>query len=302
MEPTEIARVAVRLPPFWPEQPDVWFAQAEAQFSLAGITNERTKFHHIIAQLDHRYAAEVRDIITSPPQQDPYTQLRTELLNRLSPSGEQRLRQLLTPEAMGDRKPSQYLRHLRSLAPNASDDLLRTVWTSQLPRDIQIALAAQPVVQLDAAALCADRITEAVSRPALASIGTLTNAELATQMKELSGRMGALNTEWNRRSSPRDRSSSPRDRPSSPRDRPSSPRDRPSSWRDSPSHTRDRHYSTWDRRSSSRDRRSSPGSRRSFTRSPSRHGTSTTPCWYHRRFGDRAQNCSPPCTYSQQGN
>jgi hypothetical protein len=139
--------VAVRLPPFWAEQPDVWFAQAEAQFSLAGITTERTKFHHVISQLDHRYAAEVRDIIISPPQQDPYTSLRTALLDQLSPSEEQRFRQLLKPEAIGDRKPSQYLRHLRSLAPDASDKLLRTVWTSQLPRDIQITLSAQHDIQ-----------------------------------------------------------------------------------------------------------------------------------------------------------
>jgi hypothetical protein len=88
-QPAEIERVSVRLPPFWAEQRAVWFAQGEAQFSLAGISNERTKFHHIISQLDHRYAAEVEDIIISPPQQDPYTKLRTELLNRLSPSREQ---------------------------------------------------------------------------------------------------------------------------------------------------------------------------------------------------------------------
>jgi hypothetical protein len=55
----ETARVAVRLPPFWAEELDVWFAQAEAQFSLAGITTEGTKFHHVISQLDYRYAAEV---------------------------------------------------------------------------------------------------------------------------------------------------------------------------------------------------------------------------------------------------
>jgi hypothetical protein len=44
----------------------VWFAQAQAQFSLAGITHKRTKFHHVISQLDQRYAAEVEYIITSP--------------------------------------------------------------------------------------------------------------------------------------------------------------------------------------------------------------------------------------------
>jgi hypothetical protein len=38
----EISRVAVRLPPFWPERSAVWFSQADAQFSLAGISNERT--------------------------------------------------------------------------------------------------------------------------------------------------------------------------------------------------------------------------------------------------------------------
>jgi hypothetical protein len=187
MEPTnmqsmEIARVAVRLPSFWGEQPDVWFAQAKAQFSLAGITAERTKFHYVISQLDQRYAAEVRDIITSPPQQDPYTTLRTALLDRLSPSGDQRFRQLLMPEAIGDRKPSQYLWHLRSLAPDALDKLLRTIWTNKLPRDIQITLAAQPDVPLDAAARCADRITEAVSRPVLTSIGTPTTADLVKQI------------------------------------------------------------------------------------------------------------------------
>jgi hypothetical protein len=68
----------------WAERPAVWFAQAEAQFSLAGISTEITKFYHVISQLDHRYAAEVEDVITSPPQQDPYTKLRTELLKTLS--------------------------------------------------------------------------------------------------------------------------------------------------------------------------------------------------------------------------
>jgi hypothetical protein len=110
----------------------VWFTQAEVQFFLAGISRQRTKFFHVISQLDHRYAAELEDINTSPPERDPYTMLRTELVRRLSPSREQRIRQFLTLE-MGDRKPSQFLRHLRSLAPDVPDDFLHTIWSSRLP-------------------------------------------------------------------------------------------------------------------------------------------------------------------------
>jgi hypothetical protein len=53
---------------------------------------------------------------------------------------------------MGESKPSQLLRHVRSLAPDVPDYLLRTIWTSQLPRDVQITLASQPDVELDAEA------------------------------------------------------------------------------------------------------------------------------------------------------
>jgi hypothetical protein len=42
--PAEISRVAVRLLPFWAERPAEWFAQAEAQYTLAGISTEQTKF------------------------------------------------------------------------------------------------------------------------------------------------------------------------------------------------------------------------------------------------------------------
>jgi hypothetical protein len=78
--------VAVRVPPFWAEGPAVWFAQVEAQFILAGISDERRNFYHTISQLEHRYAAEVEDII-SPPQQDPFTKRPTELLYRNSEFG-----------------------------------------------------------------------------------------------------------------------------------------------------------------------------------------------------------------------
>jgi hypothetical protein len=57
LPPAKVLKVAVRLPPIWAEQPAVWLAQAEAQFLLAGVSSEKTKFYHVISQLDHRYDA-----------------------------------------------------------------------------------------------------------------------------------------------------------------------------------------------------------------------------------------------------
>jgi hypothetical protein len=105
--PTEVSKMAVQLPAFWAEWPDVWFAQGEAQIFLAGVSSEKTKFFHIISHLDHRYAAEVEGNITSLPR-DPYNTLRNELVERLSHSREQRVRQLLTLEDMVDHKPSKF--------------------------------------------------------------------------------------------------------------------------------------------------------------------------------------------------
>jgi hypothetical protein len=53
---------------------------------LVGISSETTIFFYVISQLDHWYAAEVEDIIISPPERDPYTTLRSELVRRLTPS------------------------------------------------------------------------------------------------------------------------------------------------------------------------------------------------------------------------
>jgi hypothetical protein len=55
--------VALWLPPFYAEEPNIWFVSAEAQFTLAGITEKRTKFYYVLSQLDHHYVREVWDIV-----------------------------------------------------------------------------------------------------------------------------------------------------------------------------------------------------------------------------------------------
>jgi hypothetical protein len=183
-------------------------AQAEAQFTLAGISREQTKFCYVISQLDHRYALEVEDITISPPERDSYTTLKTELVRRLSPSKEQRIRQLLTLE-MGDRKPSQFLSHLRSLVPDMPDGFLRSIWSSRLTPNVQAILARQPEGDLNAAAHCADRIIEAAPQPTLASVASLPESNaLLQRIEDLSRQVAALRAELTHlRSSTRNRRS-----------------------------------------------------------------------------------------------
>lgn len=169
-DPTEaadypaISRLAVRLPPFWPHNPALWFSQVEASFLCAGVTTDATKFALVVSQLDHRYAAEVQDIITSPPATEAYAKLKAELVRRVSASQEERVRQVLTQEDIGDRKPSQYLRHLRSKVDSCTipDTLLRTLWSNRLPAQVKAIVASQTHMPLDAVADLADRIQDAI--------------------------------------------------------------------------------------------------------------------------------------------
>jgi hypothetical protein len=214
-----IHRVTVRLPPFWPDRPRLWFAQAEAQFNLASVPSETTKFNYVVSQLEYRHAAEVEDIIILPPANEPYTTLKAELVRRLSSSRDQSVRQLLTQEEIGDRKPFQFLRHLKSLAPDVPDDILRSTWSSRLPPHIQTILAGQAEGNLDAASQLADQIAEVAPLPTTAAIAQAPDTVgLLQKVEDLSRQVAALTSSRTRQHShSRDRRKANDVLPSAPR-------------------------------------------------------------------------------------
>ena len=99
--------ISLKLPPFWPADPDLWFAQVEAQFSTRGITVEKTKFDYIITALAPDTATTVRDLILSPPADSPYAALKKALIKRTVGSNQHKLQRLLGDVELGDQKPSQ---------------------------------------------------------------------------------------------------------------------------------------------------------------------------------------------------
>lgn len=189
-EPAEVYRVALRLPPFWPEEPDIWFAQIEAMFEYAGVTNDFTKYNYVVGHLDLQFLKEVKDIIMSPRAINRYEKLKTELLRRLSASQERKVKQqLMYKEELGDQKPSQFLRHLQRLAgPTVPEDIVRTIWCSRLPASIQPFLASQPHSTLEALAELADRVQDIVapaSQVVATSVAGPSVSEMAAEIAEL---------------------------------------------------------------------------------------------------------------------
>jgi hypothetical protein len=96
---------------------------------------------------------------------------------------------------MGDRKPSQFLRHLKGLAPEVPDDFLRTIWASRLPSHVQAILAGQTDGSLESTSQIADRICEVALQPTAAGISTAApdnTTALLKRMDDLSHQVAAL--------------------------------------------------------------------------------------------------------------
>jgi hypothetical protein len=110
---------------------------AEAKFNLAltRITMEETKFYHVLTVLSPEIAAEVADVITTPDPTEPYTQLKEVIIERLSLTETQKLKQLFSGQELGSRKPSQLQRHMKSLVESSksvNEQVLREPFLQQM--------------------------------------------------------------------------------------------------------------------------------------------------------------------------
>ena len=247
----QVSAVQIKLPPFWPKDPELWFAQIESQFATRRITTSRTKFDYVVSSLSPEFATEVRDLLLHPPAETPYEVLKAELTKRTSASEQRRIQELLSAEELGDRTPSQVLRRIQQLLGNMAGTvdptLLRELFLQRLPTNVRMVITPSAgALSLDQLAQLADRIVEASPTPTIAT--TNTTAQLTDQVSELTRRLEDLSTQMSKSV-----------------------------------------------RSFRRPRSRSPGPRRRRAHTPV---ADDNLCWYHRKFGDDAKKCQPPCQKS----
>ena len=212
-----VSTVSLKLPSFWPADPELWFAQVDAQFRTKKITSQLTKFEHVIASLSPQYATEVRDLILKPPATNLYDKLREELVKRTTASEQRRLQLLFNAEELGDRTPSQLLRRMQQLlgdkAATADKSFLRELFMQRLPPNVRMVLAStKEDEELESLASLADKVVE-VAAPVVA---TVQSSQLSSEMEYLRSEIASLkrlvqslSTTPRRKHSPRRRTPSP---------------------------------------------------------------------------------------------
>lgn len=85
-EEPSINRVSVKVPPFWDENPEIWFAQVEAQFANAGVIADLSRFNTVVAAIETKILTQITDAVLQPPETDKYLNLKTVLLERYGAS------------------------------------------------------------------------------------------------------------------------------------------------------------------------------------------------------------------------
>lgn len=259
-----------RLPTFWKTKPDLWFAQIESTFRKKNVNQDRAKYDAVVEALDEAAISEVSDIITQPPRENLYNNLKENLIKRHTDSADRQLHKLLSEIELGDKKPSQLLRHMKDLAKDkAGDELIRSRWMALLPGSVRNILRVCGEPTLAGLADVADSIMEN-SDPTILAINNGNKTKNVNQPPNnptIDSRLTALEKTLAELTVFIKKSMDDSDE------------------RHSRSHSRSRGK----KRNKSHGRSDSP----SDNQTPRE-------CYYHRTYKDKAQHCLQPCSYTQK--
>ncbi|GFO15684.1 sulfotransferase [Plakobranchus ocellatus] len=158
---SSVSAVAFKAPQFWQTNAKAWFIRLEASFNThtPPITQDLTKFHHVIQLLDSSTACRAQAVLENPPPVGKYDSLKSALLNAYEATQLQKDQELLNLNGLGDRKPSELLQHMRSLNHDPGT-LFRALFLNQLPPDVRRILAQTSDADLDTLAKTADGIMD----------------------------------------------------------------------------------------------------------------------------------------------
>lgn len=180
--PSTTAAVAVKIPPFIPQDLSSWFLLCDAQFTICGISSENTKSSYIVANLPTDAVTRISQWILkqSDPTKIEYKDLREELLRLYDLPASARARRLLSFPSlgMGDRDPvrlSEEMFLLSRCADGSEVNLLTELYLQTLPKHVRDQMGDTHSLSLEQLGARAQTIwlqTSAPSFPTIAAMDT----------------------------------------------------------------------------------------------------------------------------------
>lgn len=181
---SNVTAVSLKLPVFWKTSPNVWFAQAEAQFGIRNITIDQTKYNYVVAALDEIAANRMAHVILHPPTEGTYEQLKTALLACYDFTEEEAASKLEDLDGLGDRRPSDMLAHMLMLnGNNQVGTIFRERFLRQLPDDVRVTLAALQLKDVDVIAAAADAVMVVRGQSHLCAVDNISTMTLSAKTK-----------------------------------------------------------------------------------------------------------------------
>jgi len=160
-----VTKVAVKLPDFWSDDPDLWLIHADSAFRNAQITQSRTKFDHVIQKLPQNIMVSLRGLIlsSSATSSTPYEDLKQKLVSSYTLSCWQRVSKVIHHPALGDRRPTALMDAMLPLLPEdeVPGSLFLGLFLERLPVEMRDHLVAKDFKKPSEMALHADKLWDA---------------------------------------------------------------------------------------------------------------------------------------------
>ena len=135
------------LPQFWHTCPALWFMQAEAVFDdrVPPVTTDKGKCNLVLRALPCHVLEKVEHVLSGPePIGGRYPALQAALIECYGRSQSTKYAQLIEltrPGSLGDRKPMEFLLHMRSLSGGDNEAWERANFLNAMPPEVRTVLA-----------------------------------------------------------------------------------------------------------------------------------------------------------------
>jgi hypothetical protein len=151
---------SLRLPIFWADNTEAWFAVVETRFRLKHIDDEQEQFDHVVNALPKESLRVVLDLVTHPPEDNPYTAIKDRLCAAHQLTDFQRVEKLFQMDSLGGRKPSELLTEMMEMCPTGHEasPFFLFLFLQRLPKELRIMLGEDDHLDLRATAAKADKL------------------------------------------------------------------------------------------------------------------------------------------------